>query len=180
MMSRGIFRDGVRGQHLDFNGHGSHSRFDDLYRSVFGPPEMIPEALQGSEVQFRFASPVEKAKRQIEEAGVGTAMDRILQIGQIRPEILERFDFDAYGKFIADSNDFPLELMKTDADLQAAQEQQAQQQRLQQQMQIAERLAPVMKQAAEADKAGADAGAGAGGVANDNIPPELQQMLAGG
>jgi len=151
-----------------------------LRKGAFGPPEAIPEALQGSEVQFRFASPVEKAKRQIEEAGVGTAMDRILQIGQVRPEILERFDFDAYGKFIADSNDFPLELMKTDADLQAAQEQQAQQQQMQQQMQIAERLAPVMKQAAEADKAGADAGAGAGGVANDNIPPELQQMLAGG
>ena len=147
-----------------------------LRKGAFGPPEAIPQPLQGAEVQFRFASPVEKAKRQIEEAGVGTAMDRILQIGQLKPEILDQFDFSAYGKFIADSNDFPLELMKDEADVEAMRAQQAQQQMMQQQMQIAERLAPVMKQAAEADKAGADAGGGAPA----EVPPELQQMLAGG
>jgi hypothetical protein len=101
-------------------------------------------------------------------------MDRILQIGQLKPEILDQFDFSAYGKFIADSNDFPLELMKDEADVEAMREQQAQQQMMQQQMQIAERLAPVMKQAAEADKAGADAGG-----APAEVPPELQQMMAG-
>ena len=49
----------------------------------------------------------------------------VLQIGQIRPEIMNRFNFDAYGKFIAKSYDFPNELIKDDATVEAEAEQQA-------------------------------------------------------
>lgn len=133
-----------------------------LRKGAFGPPEIIPEALQGTDVQFRFASPVEKAKRQIEEAGVSQAMDKVLQIGQIRPEIMNRFNFDAYGKFIAKSYDFPNELIKDDATVEAEAEQQAAMQQAEQQMAALERAVPVIGEAANTDAA---------------IPPEaLEQM----
>ena len=99
--------------------------------------------LLGTDVQFRFASPVEKAKRQIEEAGVNMAMDRVLQIGQMHPEIMNRFNLDAYGKFMAKSNDFPIDLLRTDEEVAAAVEAQAQAAAAEKQMQMAERLAPI-------------------------------------
>ena len=114
-----------------------------LRKGAFGPPESIPEVLLGTDVQFRFASPVEKAKRQIEEAGVNMAMDRVLQIGQMHPEIMNRFNLDAYGKFMAKSNDFPIDLLRTDEEVAAAVEAQAQAAAAEQQMQMAERLAPI-------------------------------------
>ena len=112
-----------------------------LRRGVFGDDSTIPEEIQRSGVTFRFASPVEKAKRQIEEATVMQGIDKVLAIGQIQPKIMRRFDWDGVGKFIAESGDFPQELTLDDAAVEEieAQEQAAQAQ--EQQMQQAERVA---------------------------------------
>ena len=85
-----------------------------MRKGVFGTPEQIPEEVQGSNITFRFASPVEKAKRQIEEANVVQGLDRVMAIGNVRPEILDRYNWDEIGKFIAKSNDFPPELTLDD------------------------------------------------------------------
>ena len=82
-----------------------------LERGAFGPPETIPEELQGSQVRFRFASPVEKAKRQIEEATVVEGVNKVLQMGQVQPDVMLAYDWQEIGKFIAEANDFPPELI---------------------------------------------------------------------
>ena len=123
----------------------------------FGAPEQIPEALQGGAVEFRFASPVEKAKRQIEEGTVTQAMDKVLAVGQIKPEIMDRFDWDEYGKFIAESNDFPSSLILDDAAVEAIKEANQEAAAQEQQMQTAERGASI---------------AGA-------LPPEMVEQVAG-
>jgi len=142
-----------------------------LRKGAFGPPETIPEVLRGTDIQFRFASPVEKAKRQIEEAGVSMAMDKVLQIGQIRPEIMDRFDFDAFGKFIAKSNDFPNELLKPDAQVAQEAEAKAQQAAQEQKVAMMERMAPVAQSAAQTTAA-AQQGGGAG-----ELPPQAMEQL---
>ena len=152
-----------------------------LRKGGFGPPEMIPESLQGTELQFRFASPVERAKSQIEEAYVSQTMDKILSIGQIRPEIMERFDFDQLGKYMAKSNDFPNELVKSDAVVQeeaAARAQQAQQEK---QMASMKEMAPMIQQAAAAGGAPGGPGGPAPGAEPDQpgmAAEDFEQLLS--
>lgn len=121
-----------------------------LANGGFGPVEQIPEPLQGTDIEFRFASPVEKAKRQIEEATVSENLQKVLSIGQIKPEIMDRFNWDEIGKFIAEAGDFPPELTKDDAAMQALMQQRAQQAQLEAGMQAAERVAGVAGTAAPA------------------------------
>ena len=139
-----------------------------LRKGAFGPPEMIPEVLQGADVQFRFASPVERAKQQIEEAYVTQTMDKVLQIGQIRPEVMDRYDFDAYAKYLAKANDFPHELIKDDMVVMQEAEQRAQQMAAEKQMAAMERAAPMIQQAAAMDAAG-----------GQELPPEALEQLQG-
>jgi hypothetical protein len=116
-----------------------------LRRGAFGDINTIPEELQGTEITFRFASPVEKAKRQIEEGTVGMAIDKILTVGQIKPEVMNRINWDEYGKFIAESNDFPSSLLLDDAavaEIAAAQAQAAEEEKA---MEGAERMAGAAK-----------------------------------
>ena len=167
-----------------------------LRKGAFGPAETIPEALQGSEIQFRFASPVERAKQQIEEAYVTQTMDKVLTIGQVRPEVMERFDFDAYAKYIARSNDFPHELVKSDMVVQQENEMRAAQMQQEKNMATMERLAPVVEKALRATGDNTGGGVGAGGAAPGDVggpapdagggdiqagklPPELMNQLQG-
>ena len=78
-----------------------------LRKGAFGLPDEIPEEIQGTTMTFRFASPIEKAKRQIEEATVMQGLEKVMGLAQTRPEILDRFNFDEIGKFVAKANDFP-------------------------------------------------------------------------
>ena len=90
------------------------------------------------------------------------AMDRVLQIGQMHPEIMNRFNLDAYGKFMAKSNDFPIDLLRTDEEVAAAVEAQAQAAAAEQQMQMAERMAPIAAAVPEDAEIPEEALAGAG------------------
>jgi hypothetical protein len=112
-----------------------------LRRGAFGDDSTIPEEIQKGGVTFRFASPVEKAKRQIEEATVMQGVDKVLAIGQIQPKIMQRFNWDEIGKFIAESGDFPQQLTLDDAAVEAAMEAQAAAEAEEKQMQQAERIA---------------------------------------
>ncbi len=112
-----------------------------VQRGSFGRPDEWPEALQGSSVTFRFASPVEKAKKQIEEAGVMQGIDKVLAIGQVKPEIMNRFNWDEVGKFIAESGDFPAELTFDDKSVETMMMQQQQQAQAQQMLNAGDQLA---------------------------------------
>lgn len=104
-----------------------------LRRGALGGPQDIPEAIQGSGVTFRFASPVEKAKRQIEESAVTEGINKVLAIGQVQPEVMRPYNWVEIGKFIGESNEFPTDLMlskaemdnKAEAEMQAMQQEQA-------------------------------------------------------
>jgi len=92
-----------------------------LRAGAFGPVEDIPEELRGHDINFRFASPVEKAKRQIEEATVSDGMRKVLEVGRVQPAVMDPFDWVEYGRFIGTSNDFPQALLLSEDDLEAKQ-----------------------------------------------------------
>lgn len=111
-----------------------------LRRGVFGDSSTIPEELMVSGVSFRFASPIEKAKQQIEEATVMAGLEKVMLIGQIKPEIMNRFDWDAVGKFLAKSGDFPQSLTLDDAQVGELAAQQAQAAQEEKELATAERM----------------------------------------
>jgi hypothetical protein len=114
-----------------------------LRKGAFGSPEDIPEELQGSEINFRFASPVEKAKRQIEEANITQGLEKAMAIGQVRPEVLDRFNWDEIAKFIATANDFPSQLTFDDDEVESIKMNNAQAVQMQQGMAMAEQGANI-------------------------------------
>lgn len=114
-----------------------------LRKGAFGDINTIPEEIQRGGIQFRFASPIEKAKRQIEEATVMQGVDKVLAIGQIQPKIMRRFDWDEIGKFLATSNDFPQQLTLDDAEVDELNRQDAEQAAAAAEMESAERLSNV-------------------------------------
>lgn len=125
-----------------------------LRRGAFGGPQDIPEALQGTEITFRFASPVEKAKRQIEESTITQAIGKVLEIGQIQPEVMMPYNWQEIGKYIGEANDLPSDLFLDTQELEARKAAQAQAQQAEMEMQMGERMA----------------------AAAGNVPPE---MMAG-
>lgn len=133
----------------DYTGPMVERAFNILMRKgAFGPVEQIPEELQGANISFRFASPVEKAKRQIEEATVMQGVAKVLEIGQVQPKIMNRFNWDAIGKFVAESNDFPSQLTLDDKEVEEINQAAAQQQQQAQELDTLERASNMARNVA--------------------------------
>tara|TARA_R110002153_G_scaffold50292_2_gene141552 strand:- start:3864 stop:5552 length:1689 start_codon:yes stop_codon:yes gene_type:complete len=110
-----------------------------LDNGSFGTPDQIPESLQGANIEFRFASPVEKAKRQIEETTVMEGLQEVVALSEVWPEVKNRYNGDAIGKFIAKARDFPVGLTHDDAKVAEMGQQQQEAAAKEQQMQQMER-----------------------------------------
>ena len=117
-----------------------------MRRGAFGDLTEIPEELQGTSITFRFASPVEKAKRQIEEQMISESVNKVLQIGQVQPSVMTPYNWEEIGKYIAEANDFPTKLTYSDDELEQVKEQQAEQQQQEEMMQMMERGAGMIGQ----------------------------------
>lgn len=114
-----------------------------MRRGAFGGRDTIPEEILDQNISFRFASPIEKAKRQIEEATVMEGVNKVLAIEEFHPEIGDTLDWIEVGKFVAVSGDFPQQLRNDDAAIKAKGDQRAGAQAQEQQMQTIERAAGV-------------------------------------
>ena len=80
----------------DYIGQVVERAFNILLRSRAFPEP--PEALQGREVVFDYASPVEQARRQIEAAGAARSVELLAPFVQADPSILDNFDGDAIAR----------------------------------------------------------------------------------
>ncbi|WP_299622896.1 portal protein [Pelagibius sp.] len=80
----------------DYIGQVVERAFNILLRAGAFPEP--PEALQGREVVFDYASPVEQARRQIEAAGAARSVELLAPFVQADPSILDNFDGDAIAR----------------------------------------------------------------------------------
>jgi hypothetical protein len=117
-----------------------------MRRGAFGGPTEIPEDIQGAGISFRFASPVEKAKKQIEESTITQGIEKVLAIGQVQPEVMRPYNWTEIGKFIGESNDFPSKLMLSQGQIKDKAEQEAAAAQQEQKLREVERVAGVAKQ----------------------------------
>lgn len=104
--------------------------FGIMFRAGAFPPP--PEALLGQDIDFRFESPILRAKNQIETVGLARQLETLALLIQSQPEMMDNFDGDAIARATPLAGGFPhtwlVPVEQRDAQRQArAQAQQAQQ-----------------------------------------------------
>ena len=104
--------------------------FGIMFRAGAFPPP--PEALLGQDIDFRFESPILRAKNQIETVGLARQLETLALLIQSQPEMMDNFDGDAIARATPLAGGFPhtwlVPVEQRDAQRQArAEAQQAQQ-----------------------------------------------------
>ncbi len=140
----------------DYIGQVVERSFNILLRAGAFPQP--PEILQGQEVVFDYASPVEQARRQIEAAGAARSVELLAPFVQADPSILDNFDGDAIARDTPEIFGMPQRWLRPKEEVDGRREGRQQ----------ADQADALLQGAAEA----AGGGAGGGGV--------LQQLLQGG
>ncbi|MEQ9487477.1 MAG: portal protein [Alphaproteobacteria bacterium] len=116
------------------------------------PP--IPPDLAEAGIRFRFASPIERAKRQVEAATADQTVNAILAVGAQRPALMDIVNLDEWVRFKADAEDLPTQLVNDKETVETLRAARIEAGEAEQRMQTAERMlrggadiASLMKQA---------------------------------
>lgn len=124
----------------DYSGHIADRVFGILMRAGMFPEP--PEILMGRDVKFKFQSPIQVARKQIEVNGMFAAFERLTPLIEVRPDLLDNYDLDEIARDVPDAQGAPqkwlMSLEKRDAMRQQRAEQQQMQQALLQTQQVAD------------------------------------------
>ena len=93
-----------------------------LRQGKFPPP---PEEIQGQEIRFEFASPVEKVRRQIDTMNAVRTIEMIAPFVQADPAIMDNFNGDEIARDAAQFNSMPQSWLNPKDQVKAKREQQA-------------------------------------------------------
>jgi hypothetical protein len=80
----------------DYIGHIVERVFGIMERAGALPPR--PDILMQTKVSFRFQSPIQQARKQIEIAGMSQSLQLLAPLAQAQPEILDNFDGDEIAR----------------------------------------------------------------------------------
>jgi hypothetical protein len=89
------------------------------------PP--APEVLAGRDVKFEFASPIQKARKQLELAGAGQMFAFLSPLAQAQPDILDNLDGDEITRDMPDTFGTPHKWLRPKEKVEALRAQRAQQ-----------------------------------------------------
>ena len=67
----------------------------------------LPDVLQGRNIRFKFSSPIDRAKRQIEATQMQQWLGRLLAMAEAKADVIDIADFDAIARIDAEANDVP-------------------------------------------------------------------------
>lgn len=113
--------------------------FSIMLRAGKFPP--VPDELRGTEATFHFESPIMRARKQIEAAGLARYLEMLLPLINMNPAILDNYDQDAIARAGPMAGGFPqtwlVPIEKRDAD----RAERAKAMQAQQQAEMAEKLA---------------------------------------
>lgn len=90
-----------------------------LRQGKFPPP---PEELQGQEISFEFASPVEKVRRQLDTMNAVRTIEMIAPFVQADPAIMDNFNGDEIARDAAEFNSMPASWLNPKAEVAAKRE----------------------------------------------------------
>lgn len=89
----------------DYSGHIVERVFGIMERAGAFPPR--PEALQTRKVAFRFQSPIQQARKQVEIAGLSRSLELLMPLAQAQPEIMDNFDGDQITRDVPEWGGMP-------------------------------------------------------------------------
>jgi hypothetical protein len=124
-----------------------------LRLGAYGPPDMIPEALRGRDVRFRFVNPLREAMAKRKVMAFNDSVALLAQAAQIRPEVVAEVDLNTMLKDALHGAGAPAGWFKSDEAKAAEAQQMAQTQQLQQLAGMVNAGAEAAKGVAEADMA---------------------------
>lgn len=139
----------------DYIGHGTERVFGIMERAGAFPPR--PDILLGQKVTFRFQSPIQQARKQLEIAGLSRSMTLIAPLAEVQPEIMDHFDGDAIVRDAPEWGGLPLKWLRTERkveDIRAGREQAGQ---AQQTLAASGPVSQALKNVANADLLAAEA-----------------------
>jgi hypothetical protein len=119
------------------------------------PPR--PDALADARVSFSYMSPIQQARKTTEAAGLSRSMDMLLPIIQIRPDILDNYDWDEITRDSAQWAGFPQKYLNTKGRVDEIRQQRAQLEQEQIALQQAQQAGATTRDFALAEQAGAAA-----------------------
>ena len=79
--------------------------FGIMFRAGAFPPP--PDVLLGQDIDFRFESPILRAKNQIETVGLARQLETLALLMQAQPEMMDNFDGDAIARATPLAGGFP-------------------------------------------------------------------------
>lgn len=144
----------------DYIGHTVMRVFGIMERAGAFPAR--PDALQGRKISFRFQSPLQQARKQLEIAGLSRTWQVLEPLAQVQPEVIDHFNGDAIARDLPDAIGFPLKWLRSKADVEKLRQERAQQHADQMAAQSAEPLSKAIKNVADASAVQAPA----------QVPPE--------
>ena len=96
------------------------------YRAgIFGP---APESLAGQTFAVKYISPLARAQKLEDVTAIQNTLAMVLQVVQIKPEILDNYDFDEMARTLAEANGVPRKIIVALERVQALRQQRQQQQ----------------------------------------------------
>lgn len=130
-----------------------------LYRAGRLPeaPDIVKE--NASELDIEYIGPMARAQKQADVMGMERWIGSLAQLAEVKPEILDLADFDAWGRELAKSYGVPAKAMNSNEDIEEIRTQRAQQQAMAQEAAMMQEAGAGMKAVGE----GAQAMEGGGG-----------------
>ena len=120
----------------------------------------IPEALQGQNIRFEYASPVKRIRQQIEASAARLWAEEMISLSQVKPNALDLINEDELGRFAAEALGIPDKIVNGTDEVSQIREQRQQAIEAQQQKDQLEQTLNMAKTGADAaNSAGLTGGA---------------------
>ena len=121
-----------------------------LARSNRLPP--LPPSLQGEDYQIEYLSPLARAQKSLELQNFTQAFEIIAGLGQVKPEVFDKIDFDATVDYIAQLTYTNPKVIRDDAEVADIREGRAEQQQMMAQLEMVKQGTETVREGAAADK----------------------------
>jgi hypothetical protein len=109
----------------------------------------IPKILQGKNINFQYASPVVKIRKQVEAATARMWAMEMIELGQVKQEAIDMVNVEALGRFGADALGIPKQIVNSPEMLQQMSQARAEQQAQASKMQMASGMVDVLGKGAD-------------------------------
>ena len=115
----------------------------------------IPDILSGQDISFEYENPILRTREQIEAAAARDWVLELMEMAQMKPEVLDHVDLDEYARFVGVARGVPVRLIASQQNVEGVRAERRQMQQMATELDAAKQAADVGHTVASAaEKAG--------------------------